>query len=111
MNATQSRHRDGMVGGLLHAGRIGNDYQAGVSSPVHELRIFYQLLLDGVTHQFGLVVHVHFLQDARLVRAHGLDGERQPLGDLGYGLAGHQTPEHVELSVGKALLAGKMPWR
>ena len=59
-----------------------------------------QALVDGVVHQFSVVAHVHFLQQASSVGAHGFDAEIHIDGDFGDSSAGSDGQKHLKLTIG-----------
>ena len=54
-----------------------------------------EMVVDGVTHQFSIVVQAHLFQDSAAVGTYGLHAQRQGVGDLGNGPGRCEQQEYL----------------
>jgi hypothetical protein len=63
-----------------------------------------ETMVDGVAHQFGVVMQVHLFQDAAAVGADGLHAQGQSVGDLRNGLGRREQQEYLVFAVRQGLM-------
>ena len=73
-------------------------------APISLVKPLHQLMLHRVMHQFGVVPHPHFFQNARAIGADGFDAEGKFFGDFADDFAGGDQAQDLELAVGKQFL-------
>ena len=62
-------------------------------------QLLREMVIDGVAHQFGIVVQVHLFQDATAVGADGFHAQGQIVGDLRNGFGRSEQHKYLVFAV------------